>query len=278
MPFRLPLLALSIALVCILSACPDDPPADAGPNEPEATDAGQSEPDANDAGQGEPESNDAGQGEPESDAGTDATDAGADAGVQAPDCTPETCNGNCQAVPAEDGARERCVGEGPVFFNDNCVDGGPPPELQFDDHCCGDADCTESPGGVCADGFDTCGGAPPPQGLNTCRYPECQADTDCSSGGICAPAYFRRSIVQRCIEAACLTDADCTAGAGGRCDFYGTFNPCDLPPVLVCSYASDECGEANGAACTNRGPFQEICYAKQDRTGVECTELPPPPP
>ncbi len=143
---------------------------------------------------------------------------------------------------------------------------------EFPGGCCNDSECAGGPlgEGYCV-AFEVgyCGGAAPPE-ENTCRYVECETDTDCADGGICLLAGILGSVVNTCAPAVCASDADCTDGASGRC--VPLYNGSTCPDIVFgCTYLDSGC---RGIPDCDRGYF---CVANRTRNDAECMEHMPAP-
>ena len=125
-------------------------------------------------------------------------------------------------------------------------------------YCSTDADCTDNAYGKCATGVEDWSGAT----FCGCVY-SCTADSDCSSGQVCAPAGIKELgwgvDWSMCVAAGCTTNADCTSG---ECGFDSFDDGCGPVPVLACRDESqdacrvdDDCGNDCGAASAT-GPFE----------------------
>ena len=117
--------------------------------------------------------------------------------------------------------------------------------------CTVDADC---PGGSCIDSPDGC----------FCGARTCTNDSDCSPGSACACAGLPGVQRNACIEAKCLTNADCD---GRECILSGgSEDCCDTGDArgLFCASVDDEC--RTNADCANG----EGCQVSVDGSRFQC--------
>lgn len=149
-----------------------------------------------------------------------------------------------------------------------------------DDECSSNRDCREHPGGVCTSTANPTG-----YQANICTYDVCSATRPCAEPGtICVPGgIWTRNAY--CATAACSSNADCTAGAGGRCAPLPARRAChryfgECPRQFACVYDDSPCSDTR--ACPSLtdedGDEREQFCALGEDGAPDCHVVPHPPP
>jgi hypothetical protein len=140
-----------------------------------------------------------------------------------------------------------CVGcNGVKSFSGCSGPGGPAPTCNTSCGCRGQADCSNSGGGLCvAPGGSVCGGACPMG---------CTSDSQCSSGFVCDPApcacgAANKACIPSCVTNGCATGESC--GSDGHCAPMSCATAANCPAFFDCVVPQGGASRCERRACAD---------------------------